>query len=172
MLSGPNAPRPAASQLPNTQNTVRTACPAYRSVRPCACAPAYGTGLSGVNRIVPFDRSNPSSRSATASTAAGLNGNRLRCFFAARNPSNGLPFHRNAGIYAGLHFDTEGNLLTKEEWTRRRDELLPNAADEAYVQSLMTKPVMDPKQMAHWIAPPPRGIKGRPVDFEYVRRQV
>ena len=31
-------------------------------------------------------------------TAAGLNGNRLRCAFAALNPSNGLPFHRNAGI--------------------------------------------------------------------------
>jgi benzoyl-CoA 2,3-dioxygenase component B len=36
----------------------------------------------------------------------------------------------------------------------------------------MSKPVMDPKQMAHWIAPPPRGIKGRPVDFEYVRKNA
>jgi benzoyl-CoA 2,3-dioxygenase component B len=81
-------------------------------------------------------------------------------------------FHRNSGIYAGLYFDPAGNALTKEEWEARRDEWLPSAADEAYVQSLMAKPVMDPKQMAHWIAAPPRGIKGRPVDFEYVRRQA
>jgi benzoyl-CoA 2,3-dioxygenase component B len=79
-------------------------------------------------------------------------------------------FHRNAGIYAGLHFDPEGNPLSKEEWEKRRDEFLPSAADEAYVRSLMSKPVMDPKQMANWLAPPPRGIKGRPVEFEYVRK--
>jgi benzoyl-CoA 2,3-dioxygenase component B len=29
--------------------------------------------------------------------------------------------------------------------------------------------VLDPKQMAHWISAPKQGIKGRPVDFEYVR---
>lgn len=80
-------------------------------------------------------------------------------------------FHRKAGIYAGLHFDVEGNALTAEEWERRRHEWLPSEADEAYVQSLMQKPVYDPKQMAHWIAAPQRGIKGKPVDFEYVRHQ-
>jgi benzoyl-CoA 2,3-dioxygenase component B len=78
-------------------------------------------------------------------------------------------FHRAVGLYAGLHFDPEGNPLTREEWERRKGEWLPTEADEAYVKSLMTKPVYDPKQMAHWIAPPPRGIKGKPIDFEYVR---
>ena len=81
-------------------------------------------------------------------------------------------FHRNAGIHAGLHFDPEGNPLTKEEWERRKGEWLPSDADEAYVRSLMQKPIYDPKQMANWIAAPPRGIKGKPVDFEYVRHQV
>jgi benzoyl-CoA 2,3-dioxygenase component B len=81
-------------------------------------------------------------------------------------------FHRNAGIYAGLHFDLEGNPISKEEWEQRKGDWLPSEADEAYVRSLMSKPVMDPKQMAHWIAPPPRGIKGRPVDFEYVRKNA
>lgn len=80
-------------------------------------------------------------------------------------------FHRSTGIYAGLHFDVEGNPLTKDEWERRRDEWLPSASDEAYVRSLMAKPVFDPKQMANWIAPPSRGIKGKPIDFEYVRRE-
>jgi len=80
-------------------------------------------------------------------------------------------FHRNSGIYAGMHFDPAGNPISREEWERRKDEWVPSAADEAYVQSLMTQPVYDPKQMANWIAAPPRGIKGRPVDFEYVRRE-
>ena len=31
------------------------------------------------------------------------------------------------------------------------------------------RPVFDPKQMANWIAAPKQGIKGKPVDFEYVR---
>ena len=78
-------------------------------------------------------------------------------------------FHRAVGIHAGLHFDPAGNLISKEEWARRRDEWLPSEADETYVRSLMVKPVFDATQMANWIAPPPRGIKGRPVDFEYVK---
>lgn len=81
-------------------------------------------------------------------------------------------FHRNAGIYAGLHFDPQGNALSREEWERRKGEWLPTPADEAYVQSLMAKPIYEPGKMAHWIAPPPRGIKGRPVEFEYVRHHA
>ncbi len=78
-------------------------------------------------------------------------------------------FHRASGIYAGLHFDPQGTPLSKEQWEAKKHEWLPSPADDAYVASLMTKPVYDPKGMAHWIAPPPRGIKGQPVDFEYVR---
>jgi benzoyl-CoA 2,3-dioxygenase component B len=81
-------------------------------------------------------------------------------------------FHRAVGMYAGHHFDPQGNPISKEEWERRKHEWIPSPADEAYVKSLMTAPVFEPKQMAHWIAPPPRGIKGRPVDFEYVKRSV
>ncbi len=81
-------------------------------------------------------------------------------------------FHRHIGVYAGLYFDPKGNLLTKEEWEAKKDEWLPSAADKEFVKSLMAKPVFDPKQMANWIAPPKQGIKGRPVDFEYVRRQA
>jgi benzoyl-CoA 2,3-dioxygenase component B len=32
--------------------------------------------------------------------------------------------------------------------------------------------VLDPRQMASWIAAPKQGVKGRPVDFEYVRREA
>jgi benzoyl-CoA 2,3-epoxidase subunit B len=81
----------------------------------------------------------------------------------------GRRFHRHIGIYAGLHADPEGNLLTPEAWEARRETWLPSEADRAFVRNLMTRAVLDPRQMANWIGPPKQGIKGRPIDFEYVR---
>ena len=80
-------------------------------------------------------------------------------------------FHRHIGIYAGINADPAGTLLTTEEWEARKAQWIPSDADRAYVKSLMTKPVYEPKQMASWIAPPKQGIKGRPVDFDYVRHE-
>jgi benzoyl-CoA 2,3-dioxygenase component B len=79
-------------------------------------------------------------------------------------------FHRATGIYAGLSFDPQGNPIDKATFERQRAEWLPTPADDEYVLSLMTKPVYDPKGMAPWIAPPARGIHGKPVDYEYVKR--
>jgi benzoyl-CoA 2,3-dioxygenase component B len=81
-------------------------------------------------------------------------------------------FHRHVGIYAEVRADMNGNLITKEQFEALRAEWLPSEGDEAYVKSLMQKPVWDPKQMANWIAAPKQGIKGRPVDFEYVRHEA
>jgi benzoyl-CoA 2,3-dioxygenase component B len=78
-------------------------------------------------------------------------------------------FNRQLGIYAGHFFDPEGNPIPSEEFKRRRSEWLPTEADKAYVKSLM-KPVLAPGQMAHWIAPPARGINGQPLEFQYIRR--
>jgi benzoyl-CoA 2,3-dioxygenase component B len=78
-------------------------------------------------------------------------------------------FNRHAGIYAGMRFDPEGNLISEEEWAARQGKWLPSDADKAYIKSLM-KPVYEPGKMANWIAPPKQGIKGRPIEFEYVRR--
>ncbi len=78
-------------------------------------------------------------------------------------------FHRRIGGYAGLFTDPAGALLSEEAWQARRDEWLPGEADRAFVRSLMQEPVLDPRQMASWIAAPKQGIKGRPVDFQYVR---
>ena len=44
---------------------------------------------------------------------------------------------------------------------------LPSAADRAFILSLM-QPVFEPGKMASWIAPPEKGIKDRPADYEYV----
>jgi len=81
-------------------------------------------------------------------------------------------FHRHIGIYADVSADPNGNLLTKEEWNRRKEEWLPSDADKAYVKSLMTKPNFDPKKMANWLSAPKQGIKGRAIDFEYVRHEA
>jgi benzoyl-CoA 2,3-dioxygenase component B len=90
--------------------------------------------------------------------------------FELRLPSR--RFHRQVGIYAGVCADPQGNLLSREAFEAGKDAWLPKEADKAYVRSLMQRPVYDPKQMANWIAAPKQGIKGRAVDFEYVRHEA
>lgn len=79
-------------------------------------------------------------------------------------------FHRSVGIHSGIYTDPKGQLLSKETWLARKGEWLPSETDKAYVKSLMTKPNYNTSEMANWIAPPKQGIKGRAVNFEYVRR--
>jgi benzoyl-CoA 2,3-dioxygenase component B len=81
-------------------------------------------------------------------------------------------FNRNVGLYAGMRFNPAGELISEEAWRAQSGQWLPTEADRAYVLSLMTKPVYEPGKMAHWIAPPKQGIKGRPVEFEYVRHDA
>ncbi len=81
-------------------------------------------------------------------------------------------FHRHQGVFAGLFFDPKGTPLGAEEWERHKDDWLPSAADRAFVKSLQAKAIVDPGKMANWIAPPPRGINGKPTDFEYVRAEA
>jgi benzoyl-CoA 2,3-epoxidase subunit B len=76
-------------------------------------------------------------------------------------------FHRQIGIYAGMYFTPDGELISKEEWERRRDEWLPNDSDREYINSLM-KPVYEAGKIANWIAPPARGINQNPFEFQYV----
>ena len=81
-------------------------------------------------------------------------------------PSN--RFHRQIGLYAGHAFDPAGTPMSQDQWQARRGEWLPDAADEAYVKSLM-QPVTEPGKIAGWIAPPAKGINGLPEHFEYVK---
>ncbi|MHB8420858.1 MAG: benzoyl-CoA 2,3-epoxidase subunit BoxB [Myxococcales bacterium] len=78
-------------------------------------------------------------------------------------------FHRQQGVFSGLCFDPEGRQIGREEWEKRQGDWLPSAADRAYVKSLQPRAIQAPGQMAHWIAPPPKGIDGQPLDFQYVR---
>ena len=78
-------------------------------------------------------------------------------------------FHRQIGAFARYDFDPQGEMLSENQWNARKDEWLPSKEDEAFVASLM-KPVHEPGKIANWIAPPQSGVKGKPFDFEYVRR--
>ncbi|MEZ4374822.1 MAG: hypothetical protein R3B07_28670 [Polyangiaceae bacterium] len=78
-------------------------------------------------------------------------------------------FNRQIGLYAGIHFSPAGELISKEQWEAQKDAWLPSEADLTYVKSLMNRSVTEPGKMANWIAAPKHGIKGRPIDFEYVR---
>jgi benzoyl-CoA 2,3-dioxygenase component B len=93
-------------------------------------------------------------------SSAGATGMRLR-----------LPhrrFHRGVGPCAGLYFDPEGRFIPAQQWKAREGEWLPTAEDRAFVTSLM-HPVIERGKMASWIAPPPKGINGMPIDFDYVK---
>jgi benzoyl-CoA 2,3-dioxygenase component B len=77
-------------------------------------------------------------------------------------------FHRAIGLCADVRVSPDGRVLTQAEWDAKKHEWLPTAEDQAWVESLM-QPVTAPGKFAGWIAPPPRGVNGRPLDFEYVR---
>ena len=76
-------------------------------------------------------------------------------------------FNRAIGIFSGIHATPDGRLIDKEAWEQRKHAWLPTDEERAYVRSLMI-PVLEPGKMANWIAPPKRGIHGKPLDYDYV----
>lgn len=78
-------------------------------------------------------------------------------------------FHRQQGIYQGMHFNPAGDFITQAQFEAKRHEWLPTDDDRSYVQSLMTEAVTEPGKFADWIAPPRSGINRMPLDYEYVR---
>jgi len=77
-------------------------------------------------------------------------------------------FNRRIGMFSEARFDPAGELIDEAAWTRKVGEWLPTDADRAYVQSLMV-PCHDHGKIAGWIAPPAKGIDGKPFEHEYVR---
>jgi benzoyl-CoA 2,3-dioxygenase component B len=79
-----------------------------------------------------------------------------------------VAFNRRIGEFAVIHADTEGSVLTSEQWQARRETMLPDADDNRFVEGLM-QPVRAPGAFASWIAPPRIGIDNMAGDFEYVK---
>ena len=77
-------------------------------------------------------------------------------------------FNRDIGTSAGISVNPQGDVITESEWQSQQGRWLPTAEDQAFVGSLMNR-VTDPGKIAAWIAPPVRGIDGKPWDYEYVR---
>lgn len=77
-------------------------------------------------------------------------------------------FNRQIGEYAGHFFNPKGELISEEEFNAKKDQWLVTEADREYIAAQQVQ-VIEPGKMAQWVAPPPRGIKGRPIDFDYVR---
>jgi benzoyl-CoA 2,3-epoxidase subunit B len=78
-----------------------------------------------------------------------------------------VAFNRRIGEFSAIHTDTEGNLLTSEDWHTRSETMLPSADDNLFITSLM-RTSRQPGVYAGWIAPPRHGIDNMPGDFEYV----
>jgi benzoyl-CoA 2,3-dioxygenase component B len=76
-------------------------------------------------------------------------------------------FNRKIGVFAATPTDPQGRALARDEFAARRDEWLPSEDDRRRAAALM-RPVYQPGKIAGWIAPPARGINGKPLDFEYV----
>ena len=85
--------------------------------------------------------------------------------FELKLPHRG--FRRSIGEFAGVSLTPEGQIISAEEWQRRKSEWIPTQSDREFVASLM-KPVTTPGQFASWIAPPLRGINHQSLDFEFV----
>jgi benzoyl-CoA 2,3-dioxygenase component B len=86
--------------------------------------------------------------------------------FELKLPS--VAFNRAIGEFRNIEATPEGKLITKEEWTKRRDEWLPSKADGDFIASLM-RPCWERGKYAGWIAAPKVGIDNKPGDFEYVK---
>ena len=86
--------------------------------------------------------------------------------FEMKLPHQG--FHRGIGIFSAVKVSPDGEVLSNEEWEKRKGEWLPTSADGDFIKSLM-KPVWETGKYAGWIAPPKVGIDNKPGDFEYVR---
>ena len=77
-------------------------------------------------------------------------------------------FYRQVGVYADHHFDPHGKMIDEATWEQKKGGWLLGQDDLDYMQSIQVQ-VTEPGKFANWIAAPRTGIKGRPVDYEYVR---
>jgi benzoyl-CoA 2,3-dioxygenase component B len=86
--------------------------------------------------------------------------------YRLRLPS--VRFNRAIGSWSRIPTTPEGEPIVAASFEAHREAWLPSASDRDFVHGLM-QPVLEPGKMAAWIAPPEKGIKEKPLDYEYVR---
>ncbi len=101
----------------------------------------------------------------TASTGGTRSWSRPGCRSGCCLPHSA--FNRKVGAFAGIEATPAGEMLSADEWARRKGAWLPTDVDKTHVRSLM-RPVHERGKIAAWIAPPRQGINGKPFDYEYV----
>jgi benzoyl-CoA 2,3-dioxygenase component B len=79
-----------------------------------------------------------------------------------------VAFNRRIGEFSAIHTDTDGKILSDEDWHGRRESMLPSTDDNLFIASLMHTS-LQPGSYAGWIAPPRHGVDNMPGDFEYVQ---
>jgi benzoyl-CoA 2,3-dioxygenase component B len=94
--------------------------------------------------------------------------NRTLALVGARLRLPHVGFHRSVGAFAGRFVTPEGDLVSESEWKTGHAGWLPTDADRDHVASVMHQ-VVEPGQMAGWVAPPASSIHAKPPDFDYVR---
>jgi benzoyl-CoA 2,3-epoxidase subunit B len=77
-------------------------------------------------------------------------------------------FNRRIGSFASVRISPAARVIPEAEWATNARHWLPTEEDRAFIASLMGR-VVEPGKFVNWIAPPANGIKGQPVNFEYVR---
>jgi benzoyl-CoA 2,3-dioxygenase component B len=77
-------------------------------------------------------------------------------------------FNRRIGMFSEARFDPSGKRIDEATWQRSVADWLPTEAERDFVKSLMV-PCHERGEIAGWIAPPAKGIDGKPFDWEYVR---
>src|SRR6185295_1580164 len=63
-----------------------------------------------------------------------------------------VAFNRQIGEFKNVSVDLEGRMVSREEWTGRRDAMLPNGDDQQFIEHLMSTPVVEIGKFAGWIA--------------------
>jgi benzoyl-CoA 2,3-dioxygenase component B len=77
-------------------------------------------------------------------------------------------FNRQIGTSAAINVKPSGAVISEAAWQAQLGNWLPTTEDLAFVGTLMNR-VIEPGKIAAWIAPPLRGVNGKPWEYEYVR---
>ena len=77
-------------------------------------------------------------------------------------------FNRQIGASAAINVNPSGAVISAAAWQAHLEDWLPTSEDLAFVGTLMNR-VTEPGKLAAWIAPPVRGVNGKPWEYEYVR---